>query len=401
MTAPITVDVSGSVSLACTDPDAGDTIAIEIVALSLTGVSGPIVGPVTGPVPLVPDLNHNGSGGSFAYQATDTAQTVSNTATATIDVSPVNDAPVLAGLPSSLTLVVGASSSTTLDDKVSDVETAPVDIDWIATTSNPLVATATISPTRELIIDTWAEGNATIQVRATDGGDPDGCGTPSPACVTSQNATHPIAVTVSAAPPSGPRDLKEGAIDTLTPFAGESRKIRKAISLVQKSLEPRLWDDDLHLDTRHGHKVFDRERAAVRQLMHLLKENFDDDDRHRRNEVSAEALGASQAAIDALVAADRVLTQTALDDAAAAEVQDPKRQRQVDRELARAQDDLTRRDSEQADNDFDDAIKKYKSAWRHAQKAIKEAAREPRKPRGRDRRRGRDRDDDGSSDDDG
>ena len=54
MTAPITVDVSGSVSLACTDHDAGDTIAIEIVALSLTGVSGPIVGPVTGPVPLVP-----------------------------------------------------------------------------------------------------------------------------------------------------------------------------------------------------------------------------------------------------------------------------------------------------------------------------------------------------------
>jgi len=125
----ISEDVSGSVSLACTDPDAGDTIAIKIVALSLTGVSGPIVGPVTGPVPLVSDLDHNGSGGSFAYQATDTALTVSNTATAAIDVSPVNDAPVLAGLPVSLTLVVGASSSTTLDDKVSDVETAPVDID--------------------------------------------------------------------------------------------------------------------------------------------------------------------------------------------------------------------------------------------------------------------------------
>ncbi len=101
------------------------------------------------------------------------------------------------------------------------------------------------------------------------------------------------------------------------------------------------------------------------------------------------------------MAADRVLTQTALDDAAAAEVQDPKRQRQVDRELARAQDDLNWRDSEQADNDLDDAIKKYKSAWRHAHTAIKEADRKPRKLRGRDRRRGRDRDDDGSSDDDG
>ena len=68
------------------------------------------------------------------------------------------------------------------------------------------------------------------------------------------------------------------------------------------------------------------------------------------------------------------------------------------KELARAQQDLNRGDSEQADGDSDDAIKKYKSAWRHAQKAIKEAAMEPRKPRGRSRGRGRG--DDGDSDDD-
>ena len=87
-----------------------------------------------------------------------------------------------------------------------------------------------------------------------------------------------------------------------------------------------------------------------------------------------------------------------MDDATAAEVQDPKRQKQVDKELARAQQDLNRGDSEQAGDDSDDAIKKYKSAWRHAQKAIKETAREPRKPR--DRRRGRGRDDGDSGDED-
>ena len=59
---------------------------------------------------------------------------------------------------------------------------------------------------------------------------------------------------------------------------------------------------------------------------------------------------------------------------------------------------MNRGDSEQADNDSDDAIKKYKSAWRHAPKAIKEAARKPRKPR--DRRRGRGRDDGDSGDED-
>ena len=89
-----------------------------------------------------------------------------------------------------------------------------------------------------------------------------------------------------------------------------------------------------------------------------------------------------------------------MDDATAAEVQDPKRPKRVDKERAKARQDLNRGDSEQAGDDSDDAIKKYKSAWRHAQKAIKEAAKEPRKPRGRGRRRGRDRDDDGSSDDD-
>ena len=93
MTATITEDISGSVSLTCTDVDAGDTIAIEIVSLSLTGVTGPIVGPVTGPVPLNPDLNHEGSGGSFTYQATDTSSAISNTGTVAIDVTPVNDAP--------------------------------------------------------------------------------------------------------------------------------------------------------------------------------------------------------------------------------------------------------------------------------------------------------------------
>ena len=70
------------------------------------------------------------------------------------------------------------------------------------------------------------------------------------------------------------------------------------------------------------------------------------------------------------------------------------------KELARAQQDLNRGDSEQAGDDSYDAIKKYKSTWRHAHKAIKEAAGEPRKPRGRGRGGGRDRDDDGSSDDD-
>jgi len=54
-------------------------------------------------VPLNPDLNHNGSGGSFTYQATDTSVAVSGTGTATISVTAVNDAPVCSDLSVTLT----------------------------------------------------------------------------------------------------------------------------------------------------------------------------------------------------------------------------------------------------------------------------------------------------------
>ena len=93
VTATITEDISGSVSLACTDINTVDSTEIEIVALNLTGVSGPVPGLVTAPVPLNPALNHEGSGGSFTYQATDTSSAISNTGTVAIDVTPVKDAP--------------------------------------------------------------------------------------------------------------------------------------------------------------------------------------------------------------------------------------------------------------------------------------------------------------------
>ncbi len=114
--ATITEDVSGSVSLPCSDPDIGDTIAIEILILSLTGVSGPFLGPVTGPVPLNPDLNHNGSGGSFTYFATDIIGAVSGTSTASIDVTAVNDAPVCPDVTATITEDISGSVSLACTD---------------------------------------------------------------------------------------------------------------------------------------------------------------------------------------------------------------------------------------------------------------------------------------------
>jgi len=85
-------------TLPCSDPDAGDTIQIEIVALSLTG--GVSISPSSGTVPggtvtVTLPPNFNGSGGSFTYRAKDVANAQSNVATATITVAPVNDPPSL------------------------------------------------------------------------------------------------------------------------------------------------------------------------------------------------------------------------------------------------------------------------------------------------------------------
>ena len=38
-----------------------------------------------------------------------------------------------------------------------------------------------------------------------------------------------------------------------------------------KSLDPKLWVDDTHLDPKHGKKVFDDQGKAVKELGKLLK----------------------------------------------------------------------------------------------------------------------------------
>ena len=124
--------------------------------------------------------------------------------------------------------------------------------------------------------------------------------------------------------------MKLEAIELLTPHMGDSKRIEKAIKKIEKSLDGRLWDDELHLNARRGHKVFSRERNAIKRLMHLLKPDEDDedededsddedeDDRRGRGRVSDEAKAAAGAAIDLLVGADRILAELNIQEAEAA-----------------------------------------------------------------------------------
>ena len=68
-----------------------------------------------------------------------------------------------------------------------------------------------------------------------------------------------------------PRELKLGAIAKLSKHEYESSRFAKAIEEIDKSLDEYLWLDEMHVIEKDGKKVFDHERHAVKELLHLLK----------------------------------------------------------------------------------------------------------------------------------
>lgn len=83
-------------------------------------------------------------------------------------------------------------------------------------------------------------------------------------------------VVLTVQEPKEPKVLKQNTINQLWTYAPESKRIRKAIREIEKSLEDKLWTDNFHLKSKGGKKVLDRERRAARELVDLLKGIPDD-----------------------------------------------------------------------------------------------------------------------------
>ena len=177
--------------------------------------------------------------------------------------------------------------------------------------------------------------------------------------------TDTVIITVLAA-----YDIKEDAITDLkainTTDEHAQKDIDEAIKHINKSLEDSLWVDASHLDPKHGHKVFDEEKKAVEDIMHdLIK--------------CPECCDVGTNVIDKLVTADKILAETALNDAISTNVTDPKNQDKVDKEIAKAEEELAKAYQELSKGKPDKAIDHYKKAWEHAQQAIKHAQKLPKK----------------------
>ena len=166
--------------------------------------------------------------------------------------------------------------------------------------------------------------------------------------------------------------MKKDALAELKTISGlyeekVDNRIKKAITHLEKSLDPDLWFDDDRLNEKHGHKVFSEDKKAVKELMRLLD----------KKETPDEIVEIIQKTILEIVEANQKLANTVY-----AEVQRDTGDKKVDHELEKASKELLKAEEELnhvdkkgiSDPRYDKAIDHYKKAWEHSRRAIEHAS---------------------------
>ena len=129
---------------------------------------------------------------------------------------------------------------------------------------------------------------------------------------------------------------------------GGEDDLAKAIDRVERSLDPDLWTDASHPDSKHGHKIFDEEKKAVKELQDLIEDTMNCD-------------ATLQAAIDALVATDLMLVDTAISEVSCSD-------KKCEKDLAKAEEARAEALALIDEGKEDKAIDKMKYAWSKAEK---------------------------------
>jgi len=141
-------------------------------------------------------------------------------------------------------------------------------------------------------------------------------------------------------------------------------EIQKALKHLGKSLNIDLWSDATHPEAKHGHKVFDEDKKAVKSLMKVVKKG-------------GTCAANAQDAIDLMIEVDEMLAQIAIGEAEEAQCDNNKCQKEIDKalkEMGKAQKEPNHMKKGAPDPKYDKAIDHYKHAWKHALKAMKKAA---------------------------
>lgn len=137
----------------------------------------------------------------------------------------------------------------------------------------------------------------------------------------------------------------------------------KAVKSLNDSLASKLWVDASRLSQKFGHKVFDNEKQAIKELNKILE----DKGQHKDSSVK----DSLKAIIDKIVKSDELLAKVAIYDAKAAKIKSIKFKKIVAKEINKAEKELAKGQQEAASGNADKAIDLFKSSWLHSQLAIK------------------------------
>ena len=162
------------------------------------------------------------------------------------------------------------------------------------------------------------------------------------------------------------KQLKEDTLTELKTIKSDNKQVQKeidkAIEDVENSLNSELWIDSSRLDQQQGHKVFDREKQAIKSLLKIIEEKGKHDD--------SEIMTELQAVINSLIKVDILLAKVVIYDAENIGADDADLQKKIDSEVNKAKEELEKALQELADDNPDKAIDYLKKSWKSAQLAI-------------------------------
>jgi probable HAF family extracellular repeat protein len=161
--------------------------------------------------------------------------------------------------------------------------------------------------------------------------------------------------------------LAEDAIDLLSPFISESKKIEKALQDIQQALNPSRWLDEMHLDPATGKQTFNLLQNVVKELEQVIKDA-------QKGKVSAAAGQAALEAILKLLQVAQLISETLYLENENLAAANPANQALVDNELSLALGDLNQGKANAAAVAYSSAMKNFADSWDHTQRAITIAA---------------------------
>jgi hypothetical protein len=151
----------------------------------------------------------------------------------------------------------------------------------------------------------------------------------------------------------GARGIKENvlaelvALRTSVTNRNDDRKLDAIIKELNDSLATRFWVDETHLKRNFGRKVFHKEMLTAQKLCHLIKS--------ATSHIPDEIL---QGFVDEILQAARLLAVVRIEDAIATGASN--------RKIEHAQQFVAKGDAAAADDKCSNAIKNYRTAWKHA-----------------------------------